>query len=95
MIIEKSFEDKYPEGSLYDYLNAEQHELTVTITLAEYRDLLLKKYKLENNTEKLNWYEQYSRANKAEAQVKELEATLAAFRRICPAETNKEEENDG
>lgn len=91
MIIEKCFEEKYPEGVLHDYLNVEQHELTVTITLAEYRSLLLSKYKLENNQEKLNWFEQYNRANKAEAQVKELEAALSAMSRVCPSAANKSE----
>jgi hypothetical protein len=53
-------------------VNEEQHELTVTITLSEYRYLLEKKFEATRYKEKLDWSEQYTRANKAEQKVKEL-----------------------
>ncbi len=84
MVIEKKFEDKYEsDSSVYNYLNAEQHELTVTITLHEYRDLLKAKLEGEVRREKLDWFAQYNRANEAEKRVKELEAQLEALRILC------------
>ena len=73
MIIEKTCEDRYNNETVFDYVNVDQHELTVTITLAEYRDLLEAKFVKQYQKEKLDWYEQYNRANKAETRNKELE----------------------
>ena len=93
MIIEKTTEDKcYSDEMLYNYLNADQHELTVTITLHEYRDLLKAKINGEYQKQKLDWFEQYNRANKAEAQVKELEAQLEAIKRIMPCQSANQDE---
>ncbi len=95
MIIEKKInEDKYySDEMLYNYLNADQHELTVTITLQEYRDLLKAKFNGENQKQKLDWFDQYNRANKAEAQVKELEAQLEAIKRIMPCQGVNQDTN--
>ena len=86
MIIEKTCEDKYSRDTMFDYVNADQHELTVTITLAEYRDLIETKCKHENQAEKLKWYEEYDRRIKAEARVKELEAEVNTLKSmmVCP-----------
>ena len=94
LIIEKTCEDKYANDcTLYNYRNADQHELVVTITLAEYRDLLRAKFDGEARKEKLNWFEQYNRANEAEKRVKELEAQIAAIKNIMPC-TNKNDTED-
>lgn len=76
MIIEKTV----TEGSKYsidlkDYVA--EGELTVTITLSEYRDLLRESVENKTKKEKLDWMEQYQRANKAEAKVKELESEIS------------------
>ena len=75
MIIEKTV----VEGNRY---NVEQNdyvaegELTVTITLSEYRELI--KTSVENKCRKdhESWLEQYTRANDAEKRVKELETEI-------------------
>lgn len=93
MIIEKTCEDKYANDStLYNYRNADQHELMVTITLAEYRDLLHAKFDGEVRKEKLNWFEQYTRANEAEQRVKKLEAELTAIKNVLPCVDKTETE---
>jgi hypothetical protein len=86
MIIEKTCEDKYSRDTVFDYVNADQHELTVTITLAEYRELLEAKFEKQRQKEELKWYEQYDRANKAEQRIKELEGEVNALKNmmICP-----------
>lgn len=80
MIIEKVMEDnRYTsDEDLFNYLNADQHELTVTITLAEYRTLLTNSVKSAIQKKELDWLSQYQRANEAEKRVKELEAELDA-----------------
>jgi len=93
MVIEKTFEDKYNgEEALFNYQNAEQHELMVTITLAEYRSLLKSKIESEQRKEKLDWYEQYKRANEALEKVKALECENAALKSLLNGE-EKETEN--
>lgn len=78
MIIEKVMEDnRYTSNEdLFNYLNADQHELTVTITLAEYRALLTDSVQSTMQKKELDWLKQYQRANEAEERVKELEAEL-------------------
>ena len=72
MIIEKTV----VEGNRYsidldDYVA--ENELTVTITLSEYRKLIQTAVENEQRKEHESWLEQYSRANNAELKVKELE----------------------
>lgn len=78
MVIEKVFEDnRYTsDEDLFNYLNADQHELTVTITLAEYRALLKDSIKATAQKKELDWLTQYQRANEAENRVQKLEAEL-------------------
>jgi len=95
MIIEKALAEKnYGDYSADDYLNAEQNELTVTITLHEYRDLIKAKIKSEIQKEKLDWYEQYSRANKAEAEVKKLRANVEALKSAIRGDANPSNEEE-
>ena len=98
MIIEKTCEDRYSQDTVFDYVNADQHELTVTITLAEYRDLLEAKFVKQYQKEKLDWWEQYNKAKKAEEKIGELEKEVAALRKriiddAVAKETNAEEED--
>ena len=75
MIIEKTV----VEGNRYDIKMEDyvaEGELTVTITLNEYRSLIRKSVENEQRKEHENWLEQYTRANDAEARVKELEAEI-------------------
>lgn len=73
MIIEKSVVD----GNKYDIDPKDyiaESELTVTITLKEYRDLIKASVENKQTKDKLDWWEQYRRAEDAEKRVKELEA---------------------
>ena len=75
MIIEKSV----VEGNRYDVKMEDyvaEGELTVTITLNEYRSLLRKSVENEQRKDHESWLEQYQRANDAEARVKELETEV-------------------
>ena len=72
MIIEKTV----VEGNRYiidldDYVA--ENELTVTITLSEYRKLIQTTVECQHKKEHESWLEEYCRANNAEARVKELE----------------------
>ena len=93
LVIEKTYaEGSYNRDICYDHVNTEQGELTVTITLAEYRDLLRTKFDCEQKKEKLSWLEQYQRANNAEARVKELEQKISVLMSLCPAKSADESE---
>ena len=75
MIIEKTV----IEGNRYDVKMEDyvaEGELTVTITLNEYRSLIRKSVENEQRKEHESWLEQYTRANDAEARVKELETEV-------------------
>lgn len=75
MIIEKTIaENGRYDVNLIDYVA--ENELTVTITLSEYRSLI--RESVENKTRKAHedWLKEYNRANAAEARVKELEAEV-------------------
>ena len=80
MIIEKSVVD----GNRYD-VSADDYvaegEITVTITLREYRGLV--KTSVENKCRKdhEDWLEQYNRANAAEKRIKELEVEIGELRK--------------
>ena len=86
MIIEKTIiENNRYNVELNDYVA--EGELTVTITLCEYRELIKKSVENERRKEHENWYEQYTRANDAENRVKELEAEVnALYKRLTPIE---------
>ena len=93
MIIEKTV----VEGNRYsvDLDNyVAEGELTVTITLNEYRELI--KTSCENNQRKEHesWVEQYSRANKAEERVKELEAEVSNLYKRLAENTDTEPQTE-
>lgn len=76
MIIEKTvIEGNRYNISLDDYVA--ENELTVTITLSEYRDLIKTSVENKQRKEHESWLEQYQRANDAEKRVKELEAEVS------------------
>lgn len=76
MIIEKTvIEGNRYNVDLNDYVA--ENELTVTITLSEYRDLIKTSVENKQRKEYESWLEQYNRANKAENRVKELEAEVS------------------
>ena len=76
MIIEKTvIEGNRYNVSLDDYVA--ENELTVTITLSEYRDLIKTSVENKQRKEHESWLEQYQRANDAEKRVKELEAEVS------------------
>lgn len=93
MIIEKTV----VEGNRYsidldDYVA--ENELTVTITLSEYRKLIQTAVENQQRKEHESWLEQYSRANNAEARVKELEDEVKnLYKRI--AEITDTEQAEG
>ena len=94
MIIEKTV----VEGNRYDVnLNdyVAENELTVEITLSEYRNLI--KESVENNQRKEHesWLEQYNRANDAEKRVKELETEVSnLYKRLAETTDSEETEDD-
>ena len=76
MIIEKTVvENNRYNVNLKDYVA--EGELTVTITLSEYRDLIEESVENKQRKEHESWFEQYNRANKAEERVKELETEVS------------------
>ena len=76
MVIEKTVvENNRYNVDLNDYVA--EGELTVTITLSEYRDLIEKSVENKQRKEHESWLDQYNRANKAEERVKELEAEVS------------------
>lgn len=78
MVIEKTVvENNRYNVDLNDYVS--EGELTVTITLGEYRDLIKTSVENKQRKEHESWLEQYSRANKAEERVKELEAEVSSL----------------
>ena len=93
MIIEKTV----VEGNRYsidldDYVA--ENELTVTITLSEYRKLIQTAVENKQRKEHVSWLEQYSRANNAELKVKELEDEIKnLYKRI--AEITDTEQAEG
>ena len=76
MIIEKTvIEGNRYNIDLNDYVA--EGELTVTITLSEYRGLIEKSVENKQRKEHESWLEQYQRANDAEKRVKELEEEVS------------------
>ena len=72
MIIEKTVVENNRFNINQDDYVAE-NELTVTITLNEYRNLISESIENKQRKEHESWLEQYTRANSAEKRVKELE----------------------
>ena len=91
MIIEKTvIEGNRYNVELDDYVA--EGELTVTITLSEYRQLIKTSVENQHRKEHENWLEQYSRANEAEAKVKELETEVCElYKKLADAEPQKSE----
>lgn len=98
MIIEKTvIEGNRYNVELDDYVA--EGELTVTITLSEYRQLIKTSVENQHRKEHENWLEQYSRANEAEAKVKELETEVKEletevcelYKKLADAEPQKSE----
>ena len=91
MIIEKTvIEGNRYNVELDDYVA--EGELTVTITLSEYRQLIKTSVESQRSKEHENWYEEYSRANEAEAKVKELETTICElYKKLAEAEPQESE----
>lgn len=94
MIIEKTVTDNSAYGTkAIDYVA--ESELTVTITLCEYRTLIKESAENKMRKDHEEWLEQYNRANKAEKRVQELENELnALYKRLSkPAEEGKQDES--
>ena len=93
MIIEKTVVENSKYGiDLKDYVA--EGELTVTITLKEYRDLVRESVENKQRKEHESWLEQYTRANSAEERVKELEAEVDRLYKRIADETRTEERSD-
>lgn len=92
MVIEKTVvENNRYNVDLNDYVS--EGELTVTITLGEYRDLIKTSVENKQRKEHESWLDQYNRANKAEERVKELEAEVSnLYKRLAD---NKDAEGEG
>lgn len=91
MIIEKTVvENNRYSVDLNDYVT--EGELTVTITLAEYRDLIKESVENKQRKDHESWLEQYSRANDAEKRVKELEAEVSNLYKRLAENSNADSE---
>lgn len=92
MIIEKTVvEGNRYSVELNDYVA--EGELTVTITLSEYRELIKTSVENKQRKEHESWLDQYNRANKAEERVKELEQEVSnLYKRL--AENNDSEQTE-
>lgn len=92
MIIEKTVvENNRYNVDLNDYVS--EGELTVTITLCEYRDLIKTSVENKQRKEHESWLEQYQRANDAEKRVNELEEEVSnLYKRLAD---NKDAEGEG
>ena len=90
MIIEKTV----VEGNRYnielnDYVA--EGELTVTITLSEYRELIKTSVENKHRKDHESWLEQYTRANDAERRVKELETEVSNLYKRLAENSNIEQ----
>lgn len=94
MIIEKTVvENNRYNVDLNDYVA--EGELTVTITLGEYRDLIKTSVENKQRKEHESWLEQYQRANDAEKRVKELEAEVSnLYKRLAVENDNADSGED-
>ena len=90
MIIEKTvIEGNRYNVELNDYVA--EGELTVMITLSEYRELIKTSVENKQRKEHESWLEQYNRANNAEERVKELEAEVSNLYKKLAAGTGIEQ----
>ena len=94
MIIEKTVvENNRYTVNLDDYVA--EGELTVTITLSEYRDLIKTSVENKQRKEHESWLDQYQRANDAEKRVKELEEEVSnLYKRLADNNDAEGEGND-
>lgn len=93
MVIEKTVvENNRYNVNLNDYVA--EGELTVTITLSEYRDLIEKSVENKQRKEHESWLDQYNRANKAEERVTELETEVSNLYKRLAGTTDSEETED-
>lgn len=92
MIIEKTVvEGNRYSVELNDYVA--EGELTVTITLSEYRELIKTSVENKQRKEHESWLDQYNRANEAERRVAELEQEVSnLYKRL--AENNDSEQTE-
>ena len=89
---EWTFEKKVEGYNISENDFAVPRELTVTITLAEYRKLLL--CEAERIKEKANsdWLKEYTRANSLQKEVEELKSTIARMAQNCSKEEEEKDE---
>lgn len=94
MVIEKTVvENNRYNVNLDDYVS--EGELTVTITLSEYRDLIKTSVENKQRKEHESWLEQYQRANDAEKRVKKLETEVGnLYKRLAETTDSEETEDD-
>ena len=94
MIIEKTVVDGNTYGvDTNDYVA--EGELTVTITLGEYRELIKKSVENKQRAEHESWLEQYNRANTAENRVNELEREVSVlYKKLAGNSDLTEEKNN-
>ena len=94
MIIEKTVvENNRYSVDLNDYVS--EGELTVTITLGEYRDLIKTSVENKQRKEHESWLDQYNRANKAEERVKELEVEVSNLYKRLAENAEPQTEREG
>lgn len=95
MVIEKTIVDGSKYNVELDNFVAEG-ELTVTITLNEYRKLIEKSCENERRKEHEDWFKEYQRANEAEKKVEELENELnSLYKQLAPEPCGEEMNNNG
>lgn len=96
MIIEKTFTEnmRYNDTDVNNFIA--EGEITVTITLNEYRNLLKESVENKQRKEHESWLEQYNRANTAENRVKELEVEVAnLYKQIAREKDEPQTEREG
>ena len=89
MIIEKVVTDNSYSVDKIDYVA--ESELTVTITLCEYRTLIRESAENKVRKDHENWLEQFNRANRAESRIKELEDELNTLYKRLSKSSDEEE----
>ena len=93
MIIEKTKTDNSYDINTKDYVA--EGELTVTITLCEYRELIKESAEARVMKERDRWLEEYRRANNAENRIKELEDELnTLYKRLSKSSEEGESEQE-
>ena len=96
MIIEKTFTENMRYGDIDLNNFVAEGEITVNITLNEYRTLIRESVENKQRKEHESWVEQYNRANTAENRVKELEEEVATlYKHLVRAESEPQTEREG